>query len=163
MERRSLEDLSVVARVTSDRERRLSRRERLERWAKALEAEHSFNTLHGVEFVCVPTRHRMRANDSPLTAAYRDPLLRREGLADDTIGEAMRLFRLSEQEIHAIVCDCMGGDRVPGWLAARRVRVIAGTLPPYSLLVGDAIRPARTMGVVLACGSVAAALALLAL
>jgi hypothetical protein len=67
----------------------------------------------------------MRADGSPLTVAYNDPVLRAAGLRDDTLGEAMRFFDLSEHEAHDVVCYCVHGRTVEGRAAARAVRAIA--------------------------------------
>jgi hypothetical protein len=67
----------------------------------------------------------MRADGSPLTVAYTDPVLRAAGLKSDTLGEAMRFFEMSEHQAHRVVCFCMHGRTVEGRAAARAVRAIA--------------------------------------
>ena len=71
----------------------LSKRERLETWAEALERE-----------------------------AFANPRLRAEGLASDTIGNASAFFGISESELHYIVCFCHSGETMSADTAAARVR-----------------------------------------
>jgi hypothetical protein len=105
----------------------LTRRERLERWAELLEREPSrrLRTLEGTEWQLQAQKSLMRADGSPLTVAYNDPVLRAAGLKSDTLGDAMRFFELSEHEAHDVVCYCMHGRAVEGRAAARAVRAIA--------------------------------------
>jgi hypothetical protein len=105
----------------------LTRRERLERWAELLERDPSarLRTLEGTEWQLQIQKSSMRADGSPLTVAYKDPVLRATGLKDDTFGEAMRFFDLSEHDAHRIVCYCMHGRTVESHAAAKAVRAIA--------------------------------------
>jgi hypothetical protein len=105
----------------------LTRRERLERWAELLERDPAIQlrTLEGTEWQLQVQKSLMRADGSPLTVAYKDPVLRAAGLQSDTLGAAMRFFELSEHEAHRVVCYCMHGRIVEGRAAASVVRSIA--------------------------------------
>ena len=105
----------------------LTRGERLERWADILEREPSrrLHTLEGTEWQLQAQKFLMRADGSPISVAYRDPVLRAAGLKGDTFGDAMRFFELTEHEAHDVVCYCMHGRTVEGRVAARAVRAIA--------------------------------------
>ena len=58
----------------------MSRRERLERWAEVLERrpERQLCAIEGTEFGTRPEREAKRADNSPLTVAFEDPILRVE-------------------------------------------------------------------------------------
>ena len=105
----------------------LTRGERLERWAELLEREplRRLRTLEGTEWQLQAQKSLMRADGSPLTVAYNDPLLRAAGLQSDTLGDAMRFFELSEDEAHHVVCYCMHGRTVEGRAATKAIRAIA--------------------------------------
>lgn len=107
----------------------LTRTERLDRWAKVLRSRRRVSTLHGTEFKSPAERDRMRADNSPLSVAYQDLSLRIGGLADDTYGEAKRYFELSDDEMHAVVCDCHFGGSASANLVARRLQRIAHPKP----------------------------------
>jgi hypothetical protein len=105
----------------------VTRAERLERWAKLLEQRGSarLNTLWRTEHAVRSVRPAMRANNSPLSVAFEDPLLRVAGLADDSYGEAKRFFELSDYELHWIVCYCHFGETISAEVAAHQVRALA--------------------------------------
>jgi hypothetical protein len=102
----------------------LSKRERLETWAEALEREggRRLRTLYEIEYAPTDMRARLRADDSPLSVAFGNPRLRAEGLAGDTIGDAAAFFGISESELHYIVCFCRSGETMSADKAAARVR-----------------------------------------
>jgi hypothetical protein len=125
MQHQTLENLKAVAEVHPDLARpAMTRRERLERWAELLEQrpERRLSTLHGTEYQAAGTRSTMRGSGSPLSVAYDDPVLRAEGLEDDSYGEAKRFFELSDWQLHGIVCYCHFGETVSSATAARHVR-----------------------------------------
>lgn len=104
----------------------MTRRERLERWAEILDRdpERRLKTLEEMEFVPRDERPAMRADNSVLTVAFQDPVLREEGLRSDRLGDARVFFGLSEGQAHRLLCSCMNGRAVQSGLAARRVRGI---------------------------------------
>jgi hypothetical protein len=64
----------------------------------------------------------MREDNSPLTVAFEDPVLRSAGLKDDTFGEAARFFELSDWELHTALCYCHFGPTVRASDVVGRVR-----------------------------------------
>jgi len=124
---KSLDEIGQVAEVQSDLalRPRMSRRERLERWAEVLERQQGrrLRSLYETEYVVNRLEHdAMRTDNSPLTVAFEDPVLRAEGLAGDTLGDAMKFFELSRWEAHRIVCYCYHGLTLSAKEAARAVR-----------------------------------------
>src|SRR5271169_5490720 len=97
------------------------RRRRLRHLAAVLELHKgTLNLLSRIEFSPQAKRLLLRADSSPLTVAYNDPILRKEGLAGDTLGDAMNFFSLSHQEAHHLFCDChYVGPARPEKVAAR--------------------------------------------
>jgi hypothetical protein len=75
----------------------LSPRERLERWAEVLERHPArLRAIPEVEQGGRRAREARRVDQSPLTVAYQDPVLRAAGLGGDTIGAAAGFFGLSQ-------------------------------------------------------------------
>lgn len=136
--------------------RNLDSNQRLERWAQALErrGKERLNTLHGTEFVPVDRRFGMRAAHSPLSVAYDDPVLRSAGLKDDTYGEAVRFFGLSDWQLHTILCHCHHGESLTADQAAVTVRSMKNDPD----LRASIVRRACTAGAALAGGAVVLAL-----
>lgn len=104
----------------------LTRSQRLDRWAIALErmGEARLRTLRETEHKPYFKRMQMREDGSPLTVAYEEPVLRSAGLKDDTFGEAASFFSLSDWELHNILCYCHFGDTVSAGEVASRVRTV---------------------------------------
>lgn len=88
-----------------------TQRGRLERWNELLRQEpvRLLTTFTNTEYLSPELRDRLRCDDSPLSVAYADPLLREAGLAGDTYGDAKRFFSLSDRQMHRIVCYCHHG------------------------------------------------------
>lgn len=101
---------------------KLSRRERLDRWALALEDYGPLNALMRIEYLPPAERRAYRGTNTPLTVAFDDPVLREAGLDSDGLGDAMDFFGLSDKEAHHLLCDChyLGGMTGPG--LAQRLR-----------------------------------------
>jgi hypothetical protein len=98
----------------------MSRRERLERWVELLERQphRRLATIEGTEFGSRREREAKRADHSPLTVAFEDPVLRAAGLRGDRVGDAVAFFDLSHRELHRLVCDCHHGQTAsPGTVA----------------------------------------------
>lgn len=120
----------------------MSRRERLERWADALERRPArrLATIQGTEFGTKREREAMRADNSPLTVAFEEPALRAAGLRGDSVGDAVAFFGLSHGEVHHLVCYChLGLTVTPGAVAGRvrtmARRVKASTWSPQRLVI----------------------------
>jgi hypothetical protein len=125
MKHASLEELHAVA-LVSEAPRPLTRQERIARWADLLErrGKQRLATLPGTEFEPPSVRARMEAPNSPISVAFADPLLRRDGLAGETYGAARAYFGLSDWQLHEVVCHCHLGASMSAAAAARRVRAL---------------------------------------
>ena len=129
MEHKKLTALKDVADVQTaiDDLAPMSRTERLERWAKLIEAQktRTLRPLERVEYVSAAERAAMSVPSSPLTVAFEDPVFRADGLRSDRLGDAMTYFGLSAAQAHAIVCDCHYGGMMSHSEVARRIRAVA--------------------------------------
>lgn len=105
----------------------MTRQQRLKRWAEVLKREgvRPLEALRWVEFYAEPERRQLRRERSPIALAFADPMLREEGLAGDTLGDAQRFFDLSDDEAHRLLCDCHFQGRMTGRSVGRRVRALA--------------------------------------
>lgn len=113
---------------------KMSRAERLNRWADLLDSQagRPLRALEDVEYVTPAVRRDLRKEDSPLAVAFADPVLRADGLAGDRLGDAMDYFGLSERQAHWLLCDCHYGGRMTASEVAARVRDEAR--PLYDIL-----------------------------
>jgi len=104
----------------------LSKRERLELWAEALECQgvQRLRTLFDIEYLPAAERALQRADDSPLSIAFSEPRLRTEGLAGDTMGDVAAFFGISQRQLHDIVCYCHSGETVLAQTVAMRIRAV---------------------------------------
>ncbi|MDB5540919.1 MAG: hypothetical protein JWQ89_2646, partial [Devosia sp.] len=86
----------------------MTRRERLNRWAELLDQHAgSMEALYRIEYLPEAERRAYRGGEStPLAVAYRDPVLRGDGLAGNTLGDAMDYFALNDEDAHHLLCDC---------------------------------------------------------
>jgi hypothetical protein len=129
MEYSTLDEIRAVADIQPSwlSSRPLTKCERLERWAEVLDREggRRLKTLFEIEYVSRAERVALRADDSPLSVAFRDPQLRADGLAGDTVGDAVTFFGIGEMELHNILCFCHHGETMSATSAAARVRVAA--------------------------------------
>jgi hypothetical protein len=131
MEHKSLEQLKNRAAVVELEERgapspRELRRMRLERLAEVLTKHNGPVTLlTRIEYLPEQDRLPLRIDNSPLEIAYRDPLLRAQGLAGDRLGDGVAFFDLSAAEAHYLLCDCHYSGMVTGEMIATRARTIA--------------------------------------
>jgi hypothetical protein len=101
----------------------LSRRDRLMRWADALESHgKSLNALREIEYLSPEERRAYRDVNTPLTVAYKDPVLREAGLGDDSLGSSMDFFEMSDEDAHRLLCDCHYMGTMSGATLANRVR-----------------------------------------
>jgi hypothetical protein len=106
--------------------KRLSRRERIERWAMLLDQhEARLAPFIRTEYLSPEARKSLRADNSPLALAFGDPVLREDGLSDDTLGEGIAYFGLSEQKAHRLLCDCHYSGTMTGKMVASRLRSMA--------------------------------------
>ena len=135
MEHKTVETLRGVAEVHAFKQWFLSRRERLERWAELLERQpkRRLRSLGEIEFTPEEKRPELRSDESPITVAYEDPILRADGLKGDRLGDAMEYFDLSERAAHRLLCSCMNGWSMEAGVTARKVHRIAN--PDHRLMV----------------------------
>ena len=105
----------------------LTRVERLGHWAEALDRDPDrvLTSIEEIEWKPEAERRATRADDSALTVALEDPVLRAEGLASDRLGDAMAFFRLTDADAHFALCSCIYGQSMQAGVAARRVRMLA--------------------------------------
>ena len=125
MKHHELTQLQTLARVGREYPGQvLSHEERLLRWTELLERdpERLLTTLHETEFKPASVRAAMRCDNSAISVAFSDPILRAAGLENDTYGEAKRFFKLSDGQLHRIVCFCHFGMTVSAARTARYIR-----------------------------------------
>ncbi len=125
MEHKPYAEMSRVADVRADPLKpKMTRRQRLERWAEVLEQEpaRELKSLEEIEWKTKAERRALRADGSPLTVAFEDPVLRAEGLASDRLGDASDFFGLSADNAHFVLCSCFHGRTMTAGEAASRVR-----------------------------------------
>lgn len=121
MKHQTLEQLNVIAEVNAEYPA-MTRRQRLERWANLLEhqPDRCLGALPGTEYMSPHDRNEARCLSSPISVAFEDPILRAQGLEDDTYGAARKFFELSNWQLHDIVCHChVGATMKAGWVALR--------------------------------------------
>ena len=125
-EHQTLDQLKAVAEVDECYPNTLLRTGRLARWAERLECSphRRLFTLHETEHQSTQVRDDMRGDDTPISIAFRDPVLRASGMASDTYGEAKRFFELTDWQLHDVVCYCHFGETISAGTAARQVRSI---------------------------------------
>ena len=129
MKLKTLEELKRVAEVRPPLARdRMSKPQRLARWAEALERapQRHLRSLFETEYMSPGRRYALREDNSPLTVAFQDQVLRAEGLKSDRYGDALKFFELSNGELHHIVCYCHHGPTMAPRAVATRVRSAAG-------------------------------------
>lgn len=102
----------------------MTRRERLERWAEVLDSDPNrrLSTLGEIELARPAERPLVRADNSPLTVAFEDPMLLAAGLKSDRLGDALTFFKISENEAHYVMCSCLHGQSMSAGAAAARIR-----------------------------------------
>ena len=154
MQYRSMEQIAGEADICTMPS--LSRRDRLERWAEALARQPApLRAIPEVEYGSRLERAARRADHSPLTVAYDDPLLRAAGLRGDTIGDAAEFFGLSHAQLHHLVCSCHHGLTMDPQATAAQVRGLTQRAEACTA----AITTLAAVGAYLAALTAAAALA----
>ena len=106
----------------------MPREKRIQRWAELLEADPQrlLSTLHETEYQPHAVRAALHCDNSAISVAFNDPVLRAAGMKNDTYGEAKRFFELSDRQLHRIVCYCHFGQTVSAGESARHVRAAMG-------------------------------------
>jgi hypothetical protein len=105
---------------------RLSRRERLRRWADVVEQHPGqLRPFFRIEYLSPAERRELRGEDTPLTVAYNDPILRADGLQSDRLGDGLAYFDIPEHVGHRLLCDCHYNGAMTGQNVASRLRSLA--------------------------------------
>lgn len=119
----------------------LTKHERLERWAMLLarQPERQLSSVEEIEYGTPQQQRAKRADDSALSVAFADPVLREQGLQSDRVGDAADFFELSHWEIHQLVCSCHYGRTMSAGTAAMRVRAMAQRAQPRTVPRGGLI------------------------
>jgi len=140
MQHRDINQVRSFADIRPIAPQLITRRERLDRWAEVLgrAPARCLCTLGEIEFASPTTRPSMRADNSPLTVAFEDPVILSAGLKSDKLGDALDFFQISESEAHYIMCSCLHGRTMSAKAAAARIRNLDGLrwLIPASALLG---------------------------
>lgn len=121
-------DLDYLRSVADIQPKPLTPQERLDRWISLLESDPNrrLNSLGEIEYKPPVERALVREDNSPLTIAYQDPILRADGLASDRLGDAMRYFGLTDGQAHYALCSCLSGHTAEAGAFARRLRNVTG-------------------------------------
>jgi hypothetical protein len=138
MEYKTLSELSGEAEISVEpvlASAPLSKRERLERWATLLERapQRQLSSVEEIEYGTTSEQDAKRADNSALSVAFADPVLRAQGLSSDRVGTAAEFFELSHWEIHQLVCSCHYGRTMAAGTAAMRVRAMARRAEPRTM------------------------------
>ena len=129
MEHKPLLELQAVADVKiAEPAPPMTREQRLERWIEVLEASATrrLRSFYEIEYLSSQGRHECRSNDSPLTVAYEDSVLRAEGLRSDRVGDCMGFFEITERQLHNAFCSCHVGATFSARDAADQLRHLVG-------------------------------------
>jgi len=106
----TFDELKPVASVTpipTGFYRRELRRRRLERLALLLEEHQDLIRLFSqIEYMAYSKLCSLRSDNSPLSIAFADPILRSQGLKSDEFGDAVKFFDITRREAHHLLCDC---------------------------------------------------------
>lgn len=124
MEHKPLDQLRSVADIEPKPIRCLSRQERLDRWIELLERDPTrrLTALDEIEYKPAAERPLVRADNSPISVALADPVLRAEGLEGDHLGDALKFFEMTEHQAHYALCSCLGGRTMDAGAFAQRLR-----------------------------------------
>ena len=125
MKHHEVDQLQVLARINRDYPHQvMTRAERLQRWAELLERDphRVLSTLQQTEYQPDAARALLRSDNSAISVAFDDPVLRAAGMESDTYGEARRFFELSDRHLHGIICYCHFGATVSAGATASYLR-----------------------------------------
>jgi uncharacterized protein len=127
MEHKPLIELQAIADVRfSETQTLMTREQRLARWIGLLEAdpERELRSLHEIEHLSASDRRACRSDESPLSVAYHDRILRLSGLKSDRVGDCTDFFGLTDDQMHHAFCSCHTGVKLTGAEAAARLRAV---------------------------------------
>jgi hypothetical protein len=129
MKHQPIHEIDALAEIAEVQGATLSRRDRLERWADLLSRNphRQLKALSRVEFYAERERALLRGENTPISVAVGDPVLREAGLQGDTLGDAQSFFELSDAEAHYLLCDCHFVGQMDGEGVAHRIRTLAAS------------------------------------
>jgi hypothetical protein len=139
MEHKPVFDLQAIADIQPvDTLPPMGREQRLKRWIALLEADRNreLRSLQQIEHLSKQERQAYRAENSPLTVAYEDPVLRAQGLNSDRVGDCVQFFEITDRQMHNAFCYCHVGRTLDANQAARRLR----SMLPRDSWIRDATR-----------------------
>jgi hypothetical protein len=125
MKHHEFDQLQIVAKIKQDYPHQvMPRSARLQRWAELLERDphRVLSTLHQTEHQPDSVRAVLRCDNSAISVAFDDPVLRAAGMENDTYGEAKRFFELSDRQLHRVICYCHFGATVSAQTTASYLR-----------------------------------------
>ena len=128
MKHETLDELRLRAELlpANDQIQKMSRRERLRRWADVLDQHPGhLRPFVRIEYLSPRERRELRGEETPLAIAFSDPILRADGLQSDSLGDGLAYFDIPEQTGHRLLCDCHYSGTMTGENVAARVRAIA--------------------------------------
>jgi hypothetical protein len=110
----------------------MSRNDKLERWATLIErSSEPVRNFHHLEYLSEKDLDQLTVRHSAFAHAARDPVLKEAGLIGDKLGDSMRFFELSKEDVHDLSCDCFG--HVSNHRAANRIRQLKSSQPPANI------------------------------
>jgi len=107
--------------------RTLTRHEKLSVWANAVR-NHPFqlDMLHGIEHMHPSNYYLISTNGTTIfDVATKNPALNAAGLTTNNVGDSVKFFELSPNELHHLSCDCHGA--VTNEHVASRIDYLAKT------------------------------------
>jgi hypothetical protein len=136
MKHQPVHEIEALAEIAQVRARTLTRRERLQRWADLLnrDPQRRLTALLRVEFRAPYERAQLRGENTPISLAAADPVLREAGLHGDTLGDAQAFFELSDAEAHYLLCDCHFVGQMDGEGVANRIQAVSTPKSAWSRL-----------------------------
>ena len=106
----------------------MSRDDKLERWASLIEqTPKRILIFHRLEYRSRDELARLADPGSAFAIAAADPVLKVAGLNSDRVGDGMRFFELSKDDVHAFSCDCSGN--ISNCKMATRIRGLKSSAP----------------------------------
>jgi hypothetical protein len=131
MKHQPIHEIDGLAGIAQVDGQTMSRRDRLQRWADLLSRNphRQLKALSRVEFYAERERALLRGENTPVSVAAADPVLREAGLNGDTLGDAQTFFELSAAEAHYLLCDCHFVGQMDGEGVAQRIRKVAASKP----------------------------------
>jgi hypothetical protein len=109
----------------------MSRDDKLECWAALIErSSDEVFIFHRLEYMSQSDLDRLSHPRSAFAATAGDQVLKEAGLTSDTVGNCMKFFELSKDDVHAFSCDCTG--HISTHRMASRIRHLKSSQPPSS-------------------------------